>query len=63
MDRGCRGIPHTEAYRKRMTEAIAETDEGRERAMAAETRFKEFRAGGREVESEEAAAKRARGVG
>ena len=41
-----------------MTEAIAETDEGRERAKAAEARIKEFRAGGREVEP---AAKRARG--
>ena len=40
-----------------MTEAIAETDEGRERAKAAEARIKEFRAGGREVESEEPAAK------
>ena len=40
---------------------IAETDEGRERAKAAEARIKEFRAGGREVESEEPAAKRARG--
>ena len=44
-----------------MTEAIAETDEGRERAKAAEARIKEFRAGGREVESGEPAAKRARG--
>ena len=44
-----------------MTEAIAETDEGRERAKAAEARIKEFRAGGPEVESEEPAAKRARG--
>ena len=44
-----------------MTEAIAETDEGRERAKAAEARIKEFRAGGREVESEVPAAKRARG--
>ena len=41
-----------------MTEAIAETDEGRERAKAAEARIMEFRAGGREVEP---AAKRARG--
>ena len=44
-----------------MTEAIAETDEGRERAKAAEARIKEFRAGGREVEFEEPVAKRARG--
>ena len=50
-------MSHTEACRKRMTEAIAETDEGRERAKA---RTKEFRAGGREVEFEEPAAKRAR---
>ena len=61
MARGGKGVPHTEACRKRMTEAIAETDEGRERAKAAEARIKEFRAGGREVESEEPAAKRARG--
>ena len=61
MARGGKGVPHTEACRKRMTEAIAETDEGRERAKAAETRIKEFRAGGQEVESEEPAAKRARG--
>ena len=44
-----------------MTEAIAETDEGREGAKAAEARIKEFRAGGREVESEEPAVKQARG--
>ena len=61
MARGGKGVPHTEACRKRMTEAIAETDEGRERAKAAEARIKEFRAGGREVESEMPAAKRARG--
>ena len=61
MARGGKGVPHTEACRKRMTEAIAETDEGRERAKAAEARIKEFRAGGREVESEVPAAKRARG--
>ena len=64
--RGCKGwrgkgVPHTEACRKRMTEAIAETDEGRERAKAAEARIKGFRAGGPEVEFEEPAAKRARG--
>ena len=29
MARGGKGIPHTEACRKRMTEAIAETEEGR----------------------------------
>ena len=61
MARGGTGVPHTKACRKRMTKAIAETDEGRERAKAAEARIKEFRAGGREVESEEPAAKRARG--
>ena len=58
MARGSKGVPHTEACRKRMTEAIAETDEGRERAKAT---IKEFRAGGREVEFEEPVAKRARG--
>ena len=40
MARGGKGVPHTEACRKRMTEAIAETDEGRERAKAAEARIK-----------------------
>ena len=44
----------------RTMEATAETDEGHERAKAAEARIKEFRAGGREVESEEPAASRAR---
>ena len=39
--------------RKRMTEAIAETGEGREQAKAADARIKEFRVGGWEVESEE----------
>ena len=53
-------FPHTEACRKRMAEAIAETDEGRERAKAAGTRIREFRAGGREMEIEEPAAKRAK---
>ena len=43
---------------KEVTEAIAETDE---RAKAAEARIKEFRAAAQEVESEEPAAKRARG--
>ena len=57
MARGGRGVPHTEACRKRMTKAIGETDEGR----AVQARIKEFRAGGREVESEEPAAKRAMG--
>ena len=61
ISRGGRGVPHTEACRKRMTKATAETDESRERAKAAEARIKEFRAGGREVESEEPAAKRAIG--
>ena len=38
-----------------------DSGEGRERAKAAEARIKEFRAGGRGVESEMPAAKRARG--
>ena len=60
MARGGKGVTHTEACRQRMTEAIAETDEGRVRAKAAEAKIKEFRAGGREVDFEEPAAKRAR---
>ena len=40
MARGGKEVPHTEACRKSMMEAIAETDECRERAEAAEARIK-----------------------
>ena len=40
--RGGRGIPHTEACRRRLTEIIAQSDEGRARKEAAEQRQNEY---------------------
>ena len=47
MLRGNRGIPHSESCRRRLTEEIAKTEEGKERVRAAEQRVKEFREGER----------------
>ena len=40
--RGGRGVPHSEACRKRLTELIAKSDKGRERKEAAEKRRNEY---------------------